>query len=76
VSASEVYDAGDSYSQRADEIHETDALDGTVTIIRRHRTGVDTARIFWPAGQEWGDALPRPATWDELTTTLKSARRP
>src|SRR6267378_4250074 len=44
----EVYTPGESYAQRKDEIHETRASDGTVTIVDRTFEGDrDTARVFW-----------------------------
>jgi hypothetical protein len=40
--------------------------DGTVTLIEQERRDVDTARVFWPIGGTWGDAIPRQATKDEV----------
>jgi hypothetical protein len=56
----ELYTPGDVYKQSAHEIHETIFVDGTVTL--NERVG-DTqhARVFWPAGAEWVDAMPREA---------------
>jgi hypothetical protein len=62
----ELYQAGMSYRQEPDEIHRTLPADGTVTLIRQERRQVDTARVFWPEGGSWGDAIPRPATKDEV----------
>lgn len=53
----EVYVAGSRYSQLPEEIHETSAIDGTVTLMTRSNFTADgTARIFWPANSEWVDA--------------------
>jgi hypothetical protein len=62
----ELYAPGMSYRQEPDEIHRTHAADGTVTLIRQERRQVDTARVFWPEGGSWGDAIPRQATRDEI----------
>ncbi len=64
---------GQAYYQKPDEIHETDAQDGTVTIIRKEPTPDDSARVFWPAGTEWGSAEPRRATADEVTAIVSHA---
>lgn len=50
------------YQQEPNEIHETAAMDGTVTLMRKMPTNDESARVFWPAGEEWGSAEPRPAT--------------
>lgn len=64
---SEVYEAGDCYEQRPEEIHETGATPGTVTIMRKTPTADgESARVFWPAGSEWGSAEPRAATPEEV----------
>lgn len=65
--------AGDTYRQAPDVIHETDAQDGTVTIIRKEPTPDDSARVFWPAGSEWGSAEPRQATPDEVANIVARA---
>lgn len=65
--APEVYTAGQIYHQRAREIHETSYEDGTVTIIARaFKEDPDHARVFWPLGENWGSAEPRPATPREV----------
>lgn len=53
----ERYTRGMSYTQHPDEIHETRADPGTITVIRRgpERPG-GLASVFWPVGQPWGDA--------------------
>ena len=64
---------GHFYRQAPDVIHETDAVDGTVTIIRKEPTPDDSARVFWPAGTEWGSAEPRRATPDEVAAIVSVA---
>lgn len=64
---SEVYRAGDVYSQKWNEIHKSDYSDYTVTINERFRIGSsENARVFWPLGEDWIDAKPRSATNEEL----------
>src|SRR5712671_1651230 len=46
----EIYYASQFYSQKPEEIHRTIPLSGTVSIIKQHRRGVDTARVFFPRG--------------------------
>jgi hypothetical protein len=72
----ECYSTGDTYKQRADEIHETRPGDGTVTLNERVRVpGESHARVFWPAHLEWVDAMPRPATAHEIHSTLSKVWR-
>ena len=63
----ELYLPGSTYHQEPDEIHRTLPADGTVTLIEQERRNVDTARVFWPVGGSWGDAIPRQATRDEVS---------
>ena len=62
----DAYAEGEDYRQAPAEIHETDAEDGTVTLMHKAPTGDESARVFWPAGSEWGSAEPRRATADEV----------
>lgn len=63
--------AGEQYSQRACEIHRTDAADGTITVMqRREIKGDHQADVFWELGSQWGSAQPRPATDEEVQITL------
>lgn len=64
--APELYLPQQTYRQEPDEIHRTLPADGTVTLIKQERREVDTARVFWPAGGTWGDAIPRQATAREV----------
>lgn len=69
-----IYLPGEHYSQRPEEIHDTDFTDGTVTLIYRGDPAPDhEASVFWPAGDDWGDAT-RPFDWDEALVAIKAAR--
>lgn len=70
----ELYLPGDSYRQEPDEIHRSMPADGTVTLITQERRAVDTARVFWPIGGSWGDAIPRQATAREVEAVVDFAR--
>ena len=70
----EVYRAGQGYSQHLEEVHDTHATRGTVTLNdRTPPTTAHTARVFWPIGTEWVDAKPRRATPREIQETLEYA---
>ena len=72
--AIETYYPGETYHQRAEEIHCSIYRKGTVTLNERRRVGTgEHARVFWPSGQEWVDAEPRAATELEVETTLTYA---
>jgi hypothetical protein len=63
----EFYKEGDVYRQGWWEIHRTRPADGTVTIIARDFTSdPDHAFVYWPVGEDWVSAEPRPATEDEI----------
>jgi hypothetical protein len=70
----EFYMAGDTYSQKLDEVHETVAHTGTVTLNDRTTpTEHYTARVFWPLGTEWVGARPRPAEGIEVARACAAA---
>lgn len=70
----EEYNPGDSYYQRADEIHISQPIDGTVTVIERtFHEDTEHARVFWQAGKEWVTAEPRDATPQEVLDFCTSA---
>lgn len=70
-SAVESLKRGMTYSQRADEVHESRYVDGCVTINDRRRLpDGEHAYVFWPAGGHWVDAEPRAATFTEIRRTL------
>lgn len=72
----EVYKPFEQYHQDRREIHETAYRDGTVTVNDRTRphNSQDLARIYWPAGEEWKDAMPRQATPEEVFRTCNKAK--
>lgn len=45
---------GDIYQQRASEIHTTEALNGTITLMERREDKDGEADVYWPHGSEWG----------------------
>jgi hypothetical protein len=74
VSSIQTLKPGAIYSQTNREFHESDPVDGTVTLIHRVRTADgDIARVCWPEGEQWGDARPRPATADEVRSACMKA---
>lgn len=68
----ELYCRGDSYHQKASEIHESLPTDGTVTLIQRFfdQKDEETAQVYWRGRGSWVDAKPRPATEDEVIQVL------
>lgn len=73
------YFPGDQYGQRYSIIHETDYMNGTVTLNDRTRviTEDHSARVFFPyedGAGKWVDAKPRPATAAEIARAIKAAR--
>jgi hypothetical protein len=70
------YSEGESYEERAHQIHVSDPDDGTVTIIKRIVVGdSDHALVFWEDG-EWVSAEPREATTREvMDITQRSLER-
>lgn len=67
------YAESESYSQHPFEIHQTDAEDGTVTLMRKTPTDDESARVFWPVGTEWVSAEPRRATPAEVADITSRA---
>lgn len=66
---------GQSYTQRLDEVHETTFERGTVTLNDRSApTEAYTARVFWPHGEKWVDAMPRLALAREIDDAVEMAR--
>lgn len=69
----EKYKAGDIYRQKRNEIHESFPSDGAVTLNLRTKRDGENARVFWPHGQKWVDAIPRPATAPEIWDVTRNA---
>lgn len=72
----EMYGPGEVYSQKAEEIHESRYLDGTVTLNERvRRPDGDHANIYWPDGGPWVDAEPHMASREQIELCCVDARR-
>lgn len=72
----ETYRHGQTYTQKADEIHVTDAVPGTITLMNRQYDGpAGEANIYWPILEEWGTAEPREATQAEVAGTISKSLR-
>lgn len=70
----EHYTRGMVYSQRAEEIHESSYVDGTVTMnARQRRPDGEHANVFWRVPGEWVDAEPRPAERHEIWRAVSDA---
>ncbi len=66
--------AGLTYLQHAEQIHETQFADGTVSMIRRtFRKDTEHAHVFYERGKEWVSAVPRAATPDEVRVITQAA---
>lgn len=68
---SEPFVAGESYLQRKDEIHSTEYASGTVTLVQRYRSGPDSARVFYPVGEQWVSGEPREAAMVEVKDIIQ-----
>jgi len=66
--------SGQMYFQHANEIHITQAVPGTITLMHRKYDGPNgEADIFWELGKEWGTAEPHEATAEEIETAIKKS---
>jgi hypothetical protein len=71
----ETYVPGTWYDQEPEEIHESRAKDGTISLIHRDQFREDgMASVFWPHGRPWGDAS-RDTTREDVLITTAAARR-
>lgn len=58
---------GNSYGEKAEQIHVSFPSEGTVTIVdRTFKSDADHALVFWRYGTKWVSAEPRPATEEEV----------
>lgn len=65
----EFYGPGETYQQDPEEIHESHAREGTITIMHRSEAvGDGRASVFWPHGTPWGDASRGTSREDVLET--------
>lgn len=70
----EKYYEQETYTQRAEEIHISLPVDGTVTIVHREvADDADHAHVFWNVAEKWVTAEPRPATMQEVTKITEFA---
>jgi hypothetical protein len=65
--------AGDEYSQRADELHDSRQVPGTVTIIRMSFRDLPVLTVCTPGDAPWVSGRSRPPTPDELETITSAA---
>jgi hypothetical protein len=62
-----VFTTGRSYTRQAEDVHESVAKSGTVTIIRRtFRPDTEHAHVYVKIGKPWVSAEPRKATLEEV----------
>ena len=66
--------AGDTYRRDASDIHESIAVEGTVTIVQRtFLADTEHASVFHPVDTEWVSAEPRDARSEEVRAMAKQA---
>lgn len=71
----EIYRPGNFYSQTKDEIHSSDADDGTVSLIgRTFHEDTEHAYVFYPIGSPYTSAETRDATPEEIARVTARAR--
>lgn len=64
----EEYRERETYEERAEEIHISRPLDGSVTIVKRiFKEDTEHAFVYWKDGS-WVSAEPRKATYEEVET--------
>lgn len=69
----ETYMPGETYSQVAEEIHQSNFRDGTVTLNERvRRPDGEHAHVYWKDG-DWVDAEPHMATREEIALCTRDA---
>ncbi len=72
------YLPGEFYEQTPTDVHWTKPERGTVTLMARPKGAdgaIETARVFYPVGTEWGTAEPRRATKEEVHDITQYALR-
>lgn len=72
--ALEYYQPGESYSQKATEIHSTMATPGTITLMQRTFDGEDQEADVFYRTRAFVSAKPRKATEDEIILFTESAK--
>lgn len=73
----EIYHAGDTYKQEAIECHQTEFVDGTITLIRRlsYLDKLDEANVWGPVGVDFVSAEPRLASDEEIGMFVEAAKK-
>jgi len=67
-------EAGETYTLRRDELHESVPEDGTVTVIRRKfYEDTEHAYVYYLVGTQWVSAEPRKALPDEIASMSSQA---
>jgi hypothetical protein len=67
----EVYREGQTYKQSKDEIHQTMAEDGTVTLVSRtFYPDTERAKVLWRGSGGWVNAKPWDATPEEVAKVV------
>lgn len=70
----ETVNAGEDYTQRAEEIHFSFPMDGTVTLVRRSfKEDRDHARVFWLGDGPFVDAKPHVADPELVARVCQAA---
>lgn len=70
----ELYGPGSVYHQSSWEVHESQYTDGTITLNDRTRLpDAEHARVFWPVGSKWIDAMPAYCTYEDAHAIIDLA---
>lgn len=73
-SVHEAFGPGASYSQAPEELHRSIPQDGTVTLLSRPMgEPLQETWVYWPRGDEWVSAEPRPAKEFEVSRAVMLA---
>lgn len=68
-------EAGQEYRERFDVIHESNPVEGTVTLVNRSFVEGYVPRVFWPIGTARQHVQPRYATPEEVKDFVEAALR-
>ena len=65
---------GEEYQMRAEFLHSSEPLDGTVSMIfREFHENTEEATVFYRSCDQWVSAEPRPATQNEILISTRKA---
>ena len=75
IDRQKLYHTGMTYTQKWFELHKSEPTSGTVTLVTRTFVAEnhDFARVYYPTGQTWVSAEPRPATNEEVEAFTQKA---